>query len=174
MIRPARIDTKGAVIYKHRYKPFYNRFALVNDTQKTDQKLMITAIVKVFGIEALGDYGYEWTDYIEDYLDPELTSRGTRKLALVYFDHYAFIEYKGITIPIVGETDDASHRNKDYCEKKGYDFEYVQYKDQRKNLWASKSNTGLFRLPDNLSKSEKYDILINFFTKIKYDIENCS
>lgn len=172
MIREANFDLNGPLIYNNRYKQFYKRTESISETQKYDQVLMIKAATSVFGANSLLDFGFEWPDRIPDYLNQELTKKNTHKLVQVYFDHYLFIQYKNRTYPFLGETDDESHRSQEYCEKHNWNFSDIKYRDERKDKWSKVSNTPLFRLPSNWSRSQKFDFLLKFFNNAKTDIEN--
>lgn len=175
MIRKAEIDLDGPLVFNRRYKPYYtSRFTNVNKVQKLDQRIVLNAAHKVFGLNNIKGWGFEWPDQIPDYLDENLTKLGKPRLVPVYFDHYLFIEIEGIIYPVVGESDTEDHYNREYCKEHDYDFNAIQYKDRRKNIWAHRSNTAFFRLPYYLSESEKFTVMYNFFTWMKNEITNCS
>ncbi len=174
MLREAEFDIYGPLVYKKRYgKSHFTRAGKESLAQKEDQQIMVRMAATVFGITAIKGFGFEWHDRIPDYLDENLTQEGKPRLAEVFFDHYIFIEWKGKTYPIVGETDDESHRSPGYCMVQGWDFNKVLYKDKRKNIWCERSNTLIFRVPDYLTTHQKEQLLYEFFTNAKQEIENC-
>ena len=175
MLRPAEFDTIGPLVYLKRYRfSHFTRAGKESLAQKEDQQIMVRMAATVFGINAIKGFGFEWHDQIPDYLNQKLTKKGTNRLVEVFFDHYIFIEYMGKTYPFVGETDDESHRSPGYCEMQGWTFSDILYRDRRKNIWCERSNTMLFRIPDYLTTEQKEQLLYEFFTNAKAEIENCS
>ena len=160
----ADFDEEGPLVWKKRYKGYYRHAISIG---QKENKHLIEKIARII----FGPTGYlyddEWADYIPNYFESK--KNGEPKSQQVSFDHVIFIH--GL-IPIIFETDDPSHYDKNYCELKGWNYDERIRKDKIKDEWAKINNIPLIRLRDNMSLDEKKKLIINIFTDVKNSIRS--
>lgn len=159
-MRKANYDLEGPLVYKKRYKDFFDkkdRTRIGND-QLWDGMLIEQCMKIAFANQGL--YISEYRDYIEDFRYPKNEKHTKFYMQQVFWDHVVFTPSGKV---VLFESDDPSHFSREFCALHKWNFEDIQLRDKIKNTWAQKLGYDLVRLPHYLSDREKKELILNVF-----------
>jgi hypothetical protein len=159
-LRKANYDLEGPLVYKKRYKDFFDKKdrTHVGNEQLWDG-MLIEQCMKI-AFQDKGLYVSEYRDYIEDFEWPKNKSHTKFYMQQVFWDHVVFTPSGRV---ILLESDDPSHFNEEYCKLHNWDFDNIKARDRIKNIWAQKLGYDLIRLPHYLSDQQKKELILNVF-----------
>lgn len=149
-----------------KYNPHNNNPFNYKNNQEQDLYIIHSVCNKIFGaVNEAWVYESEHRTYIADFLSLRLIYKQANDPAQqeCYFDHVVY--YKDV--PFIIESDDPSHYDKNYCLKKGWDYEDIVARDLLKDYWCEQMGYKLIRLRADWSIQQRFDYLIKIFTLYK-------
>lgn len=148
------------------YNPHNNSPFNYKNNQEQDLYIIHSVCQKIFGtVNKDWEYESEHRTYIADFDAFRLPYKQYNQPSLqeCYFDHVVY--YKDI--PFIIESDDPSHYDKNYCDKKGWDYEDIVCRDLLKDYWCEQNGYKLIRLRSDESIQQRYAKLYKIFELYK-------